>query len=241
MGCKVIKLGSFSSSHVSFPFSTDLQAHVNPLCHTGSSTSALLTISLYYSQLTHKLFPFNFLPLCVMQGEQPCGMSVDGDSNFTPCSCRSPTLPSLGGSFIYLEVASANVTIFLYFSSQGKKKFIQLLLLKRYPLLANKNFNKKSVDALQMSLKAEYWVGIVELAGTGRQNLGQRSDLIAARIKYEWERWRHNPNRVCGQAKMQHFSERLEQGSGLCLQLLKCSYLFWVQKCSFWTVEMLSA
>lgn len=130
-GCPWIKLGSFSPSHVSFPFSTDLQAHVYSLCHTGFPTSALLTISLYYSGLTHKLLPFNFLPLHVVQGEQPCSVSVDGDSNFTPCSCRSPSLPSLQASFIYFEIASANVTIFVYFGSLGKKKFIQLLLLKR--------------------------------------------------------------------------------------------------------------
>lgn len=60
-----------------------------------------------------------------------------------------------------------------------------LLLLKREPLLTNKTFTKMSVDVLQMSLRAEPWVGIVELTGTGRQNLGQRSDLMAARIKCE--------------------------------------------------------
>lgn len=124
-GCMLIKLGSFSPSHVSFPLSTDLQAHVYSLCHTGFSTSALLTISLYYSELTHKLLPFNFLPLHVVQGEQPCGTSVNGDSNFTPCSCRCPSLPSPQASFIYFEIASENVTIFVYFSSLRKKKSIQ--------------------------------------------------------------------------------------------------------------------
>lgn len=125
-GCTLIKLGSFSPPHISFPFSTDLQAHVFSLCHTGFSTSALLTISLYYSELTHKLLPFNFLPLHVVQVEQPCGVAVDGDSNFTPCSCRSPSLPSLQASFICFEIA--NVTISVYYSSLGKKKSIQLLL-----------------------------------------------------------------------------------------------------------------
>lgn len=130
-GCMLVKWSSFSPSHVGFPFSTDLQARVYSLWHTGFATSALLTISLYYSELTHKLLPFDFLPLHVVQGEQPCGVSVDGDSNFTPCSCRSPSLPRLRASFIYFEIASANVTIFVYFSSLGKKKSIQLLLLKR--------------------------------------------------------------------------------------------------------------
>lgn len=130
-GCTLIKLGSFSPSHVSFPFGTDLQAHIYSLCHTGFSAFALLTISLYYSEPTHKLLPFNFLPSHVVQGEQPCSVAVDGDSNFTPCSCRSPSLPSLQASFIYFEIASANVTILVYFSSLGKKKSIQFLLLRR--------------------------------------------------------------------------------------------------------------
>lgn len=117
----LVKLGSISSSRFGFPFSTDLQAHVHSLCHTGFSTSALLTISLDYSELTHKLLPFNFLPLHVVQGEQPRGGAVDGDSNFTPCSCRSPSLPSPTG-FIYFEIAPASVTIFVYFGSLGKKE-----------------------------------------------------------------------------------------------------------------------
>lgn len=82
-------------------------------------------------------------------------------------------------------MASASVTIFGYFSSLRKKKTLQLLLLKRLPLLTNKTFNKKSFDVLQMSPKAEKWVRTVKLTGTERQNLGQRSDLIAARIKCE--------------------------------------------------------
>lgn len=118
----LVKPGSISSSHFSFPFSTDLQAHVHSLWHAGFPTSALLTISLYYSELTHKLLPFNFLPLHVVQGEQPCGGAVHGDSNFTPCSCKPPSLPSPQASFIYFETAPANVTIFVYFGSLGEKK-----------------------------------------------------------------------------------------------------------------------
>lgn len=51
--------------------------------------------------------------------------------------------------------------------------------------MSNKTFNKKLVDVLQMSPRAEHWVGIVEVPGTGRQNLGQRSDLMAAGIECE--------------------------------------------------------
>lgn len=108
MGCTLTKLGCFSSAHVSFLFSTDLQAHVNPLCPTGSSTSSLITISLHYSQWTHKLFPFNFLPLCIVQVERPRSMLLDGDSNFTPRSCRSPSPPNLPGGFTYLFGSSLN-------------------------------------------------------------------------------------------------------------------------------------
>lgn len=120
--CSLLKLGSISCSHFSFPFSTDLQAHVHSLCHTGFSTSALLTISLDYSELTYKLLPFNFLPLHVVQGEQPRGGAVDGDSKFTPCSCISPSLPSPQASFIYFETAPEKCDNICVFQQPGGKE-----------------------------------------------------------------------------------------------------------------------
>lgn len=51
--------------------------------------------------------------------------------------------------------------------------------------MSHKKLNKKLVDELQMSPRAEHWVGIVEQPGTGRQNLGQRNNFIAARIECE--------------------------------------------------------
>lgn len=81
-----------------------------------------------------------------------------------------------------------------------------------------------------MSPRAERWVGMVQLAGTERQNLGPRNSLMAhlwwVRRVEDRSRW------SLRSGKMQHFSEGLKRDCALCLQLLKCPYLSQLKKYS---------